>query len=159
MARCWTHLGWEVRKISSRADYVIGHGGGSTAEYLSTMLVCCEATARHLPLNIWQIVENCGIVHKARLLEGRHNATVYEFITDGRLWDSVRIDNESRVWTAAVASVPGGDDVACLYHRLCSEIEQFLHSNLFFGGPDEGVEELQNPRELQDVGGGGRRYG
>ncbi|RKO85398.1 hypothetical protein BDK51DRAFT_34710 [Blyttiomyces helicus] len=69
---------------------------------MSTMLVCGEAKCR------------------ARKLANRPNATVYGFLTDSVFWEFVRIDNESKVWTASVSSLT--DAITWLRYILdCAE--------------------------------------
>ncbi|RKO93878.1 hypothetical protein BDK51DRAFT_37727 [Blyttiomyces helicus] len=93
---CWgeVRLTWTggTKILTGYSDYVLGYGGGTTHEYMSTMLVCGEAKCYLAEMNIWQIVAYCGVIHKARKLAGRPNSTL------------VRIDNKSKVWTSLVVS-------------------------------------------------------
>ncbi|RKO91915.1 hypothetical protein BDK51DRAFT_43937 [Blyttiomyces helicus] len=82
----------------------LGYGDLSNKTDINSILVCGEAKCNNSPQNIWQIVAYCGIVHKARLTQKKQNSTVYGFVTDAKVCEFVRIDNESKFGTSAKAS-------------------------------------------------------
>ncbi|KAI9762260.1 MAG: hypothetical protein M1840_001439 [Geoglossum simile] len=85
----------QTRMVSGIADYSLWY---SNVESVGTNLLIVEAKRRRMTGAVaGQVLAYMGVVHKARLQEGRRNAVVYGISTDGDEFRFWRIDNESIV--------------------------------------------------------------
>lgn len=103
---CWGEMSLSAcrdgMQLNGRGDYFLGYGRGEGGKSLHTLLIAGEAKARGASMSIWQIIAYCGIIHNIRKTRPESpNSTVYGFITDGAVWEFVRIDNDGKVWTSA----------------------------------------------------------
>jgi hypothetical protein len=103
---CWgeVSLRWkepgQAVGLNGSSDYVFGYGTCDTQT--EQLLLVGEAKALGEQLLTWQLVAYLGIIHRARKQAARQNSTVYGFLTDSRLWQFFRIDNDSKVWASTI---------------------------------------------------------
>ena len=101
---CWGEVSITFQgggiQLNGKSDYFLGYGVPGN-ETLEGMLVGGEAKARGQMFNIWQIIGYCGIIHNIRKSKSKITCTVYGFVTDSSIWEFIRIDNDSVVYTSS----------------------------------------------------------
>lgn len=112
--------------LNVKADYYLSYADPFSDDGLQSLLVAGEAKALGEARNIYQLIGYCGVIHRHRKAIKRPNATVYGFICDGAVWEFVRIDNQSVVWTSPTITEPAkilawlGYVIECARHSSTS---------------------------------------